>query len=1025
MPSGTRAGTLWWALQARDKGLRSTLRQSANAMRAQQRAVHALKRDMQAFNRTARAMTASLFSMRGAVLGLLGVGGIAGLGRAFVEAADTMQLASSRLRVVTRDAEEFAIAQRRVFAVAQETRLPLDNLIDLYARVGRATREAGKTTEEIIPFIRAVSQAIIVSGSTAAEASAGLIQFSQGLAQNRLAGDEFRSVAEQLPRLAQAIADGLGLTLGQLRALAHAQQLTTELVFIGIARSAAQIEKEFRQIPRTVGQAVTQVRNQLLSTVNTLNVTTDSTEALVAAVDRFKAVAGRPDVASVLLAGVRRLVEALAFLLEHITAVGHAFKLLFAVALAQSRLGQLVVNLARVTLGMFSLRGAAAATAHTFLRFFTLPIGARLASGIETLQIHFLLLQDSASRAGAGIVAALRAPGVAVAGLSARVLTLRNALAVTGVVARTTFAVGMTAAAGAARLFAVAFRGAVSILRTFKPLLIIEGIIQIGSYLLKLGQQANNFSITFKTAAIVAGADFLEGLLDGMRRIPGLLARTMLAAVTASIEIAISGGRAIGLALRESIFNPTGAPFRIPRIIQKELADGLERALNAAAAQINRRDLELPDFPFAEALLRSAGLSREQIARARSANFRAVRDTKAAALELLGGAGQQQIGVPDLPTIGVPKPPVVPDLPNLAKGRAGPGTKSQSGPQKAQNEELERTLNFFRSLEDAGQRSILQAQQRLQLLGLEGEALAKQQARFEVINQVKERQLHLQKQLEDAKLSLAKELVTRDEDEINRAEQQLQFAEQAIAAFNQQKAGLDKIIAGYQEAAVAGRRLQLVAGLFREELTPLELYNEQLVILNNLLRQNIINFEKFFQLVKKAQDQFDKTTKKGRENLSLMKVIGDSLADGLANAAAHARNLKDALRSIALTLASTLLRTYLPQLIGRIIGAPPPRASTEAQSSTDATIWSASRGRSFSGRQRRGRLSPIISCDRRWREAVPRSSILDLSTSNRPTALAYGRQWRRSYRLSRAGSDVSFAGKPGPTCRGLPRRAPR
>ena len=43
-------------------------------------------------------------------------------------------------------------------------------------------------------------------------------------------GEEFNSVMEQSPRLAKAMADGLGVTTGELRKMAGEGQLTSETV---------------------------------------------------------------------------------------------------------------------------------------------------------------------------------------------------------------------------------------------------------------------------------------------------------------------------------------------------------------------------------------------------------------------------------------------------------------------------------------------------------------------------------------------------------------------------------------------------------------------------------------------------------------------------------------------------------------------------------------------------------------------------------------------------------------------------
>ena len=72
--------------------------------------------------------------------------------------------------------------------------------------------------------------AVRVSGASAATSAAGITQFGQALSSGRLNGDELRSVLENLPRLAQALADGLGVTVGELRRMGEAGELTGQKV---------------------------------------------------------------------------------------------------------------------------------------------------------------------------------------------------------------------------------------------------------------------------------------------------------------------------------------------------------------------------------------------------------------------------------------------------------------------------------------------------------------------------------------------------------------------------------------------------------------------------------------------------------------------------------------------------------------------------------------------------------------------------------------------------------------------------
>ncbi|HBX4817962.1 TPA: hypothetical protein MH328_26635, partial [Klebsiella pneumoniae] len=83
------------------------------------------------------------------------------------------------------------------------------------------------------------------SGATAQEAENAIIQLSQGIASGVLRGEEFNSVSEQGSRLMVALADSMGVSIGQLRAMAAQGQLTTDVVVKGLLSQGDAIGKEF------------------------------------------------------------------------------------------------------------------------------------------------------------------------------------------------------------------------------------------------------------------------------------------------------------------------------------------------------------------------------------------------------------------------------------------------------------------------------------------------------------------------------------------------------------------------------------------------------------------------------------------------------------------------------------------------------------------------------------------------------------------------------------------------------------
>jgi tape measure domain-containing protein len=177
----------------------------------------------------------------------------------------------NQLRLVTTGSENLRVVQAELFTLAQETRSPLEGTALLYARIARNADDLGLSQKEVLGITRTVNKAIQISGGTAQEASAGVIQFAQALASGTLRGDELRSVMENMPRLSRAISEGLGVPIGKLRELSEAGELTAEKVIEALQKSSSGVAEEFEKITPTIGAAFTVLRNSIVDTVGKLN----------------------------------------------------------------------------------------------------------------------------------------------------------------------------------------------------------------------------------------------------------------------------------------------------------------------------------------------------------------------------------------------------------------------------------------------------------------------------------------------------------------------------------------------------------------------------------------------------------------------------------------------------------------------------------------------------------------------------------------------------------------------------------
>ena len=205
-------------------------------------------------NRTERSigsMERTMSSLTGVAKGLMAALSV----QQVAQYADAWVTVNNKLANAVRPNEQLADVTQRVFDISQKTMSSLDATAALYGRLERATRSAGTSTKDLTRIVTTINQGLAVSGATTQEASSTMIQLSQALASGVLRGEEFNSISENGSRLAVALADSLGVTVGQLRSMAADGKLTTDVVVNGLLTQGDQIAKEFAKTTMTLGQA--------------------------------------------------------------------------------------------------------------------------------------------------------------------------------------------------------------------------------------------------------------------------------------------------------------------------------------------------------------------------------------------------------------------------------------------------------------------------------------------------------------------------------------------------------------------------------------------------------------------------------------------------------------------------------------------------------------------------------------------------------------------------------------------------
>ncbi|MEN2980259.1 tape measure protein [Tistrella bauzanensis] len=252
-------------------------------------------RRAQGLSAVSAATSSVLMGVRGQLLGLASITGLALATRQVAGYADTWTSVSGRLALVTQGSAALAAAQADLYGIAQQTRASFEGTASLFTTLSRQAQALGASYKDLLLSTTAINQAFAVSGASATSFQAALVQLGQGLASGTLRGEELNSILEQAPRLAQAIADGMGVAVGELRGLAEQGKLTSKAVFDAVVGQAPAIAAEFARMKPTIASAFGVLSNAALKWVGEADQARGASAALSGAIiglaDNFAGIA--------------------------------------------------------------------------------------------------------------------------------------------------------------------------------------------------------------------------------------------------------------------------------------------------------------------------------------------------------------------------------------------------------------------------------------------------------------------------------------------------------------------------------------------------------------------------------------------------------------------------------------------------------------------------------------------------------------------------------------------------------------
>jgi len=240
---------------------------------------------MVAANDSTLALRGALLSVRDTLLPMIGLTAAFFGGKQLIDYADKLQLVDARIKGASSTTADYVLANKALIDVSLSTHSALEGNAQLFTRVNKSVEAMGGSVRNTIAFTDILAKSLKISGTATSEQEGLTRQVAQALASGVLRGDEYNSVMENGARFAYALADGLGVNVGALRAMAEAGLLTTDKVFPALLSQSEKLTAEFNALPVSVSAAFNNVETQFGIYINSANKAHQATSTLSAGVD--------------------------------------------------------------------------------------------------------------------------------------------------------------------------------------------------------------------------------------------------------------------------------------------------------------------------------------------------------------------------------------------------------------------------------------------------------------------------------------------------------------------------------------------------------------------------------------------------------------------------------------------------------------------------------------------------------------------------------------------------------------------
>ena len=406
----------------------------------------------------------SALPMAGMVAGVALVGQeVLDVGAKATAVSDKFASIKARIDLINDGSQSTASIMDKVYQASERSRGSYTDMLDSVAKLNMLAKDSFSSNDEAIKFVEQLNMQFKLSGANVNEVNSAMTQLTQAMAAGRLQGDEFNSVMENAPMLAQAISQEMGVPIGQLKELGSEGAITAEVIKNALFNSADETQAKFNEMPMTfqeVGQqlsnAMFQAFQPVMEELSSMTASEDfktAIDGIGIAIQAMAVVAtGAIALVKVAFAGIKAVISGT---VAHIKMVGTVLKGIFvAPSVAIRTFGVLLIGLA----GYF--------------------VGVRIASMAfaSGLTVQKIAMMAMTAVTKAGQLATMAYNGTIMA---LKVIMFATGFAIMAVVRPMQFMKGLMVAARSSTLAMAGAQGILNAVMNMNPIPIIVGLLAV------------------------------------------------------------------------------------------------------------------------------------------------------------------------------------------------------------------------------------------------------------------------------------------------------------------------------------------------------------------------------------------------------------------------------------------------------------------------------------------------------------------------------------------------------------------